>query len=190
MHFYFGREVSASRSIQDATYAAAKVVNGQNAVEGGVSAETSGARTRRIIECHDPKVGKFYTNAASCNGADLDNRISYAQTAPAPLARSQYKQRKTISKAPQRVRPEQKPNLRLTGKSPPPGLPPECRFPVGRALEIERILSAADDPRQSTWAKSYCRFRCEALRERCPVNDSDFHYSYYDICPGDAFSQC
>lgn len=47
-----------------------------------VSAETSSAHTGRIIRCHDPEAGEFYTNAATCEDADPHNRITIAE----PLA--------------------------------------------------------------------------------------------------------
>ncbi len=74
-----------------------------------------------------------------------------------------------------------KPNLRLTGEDPPRNLKPECRFPVGRAKEIERMLSAAKDPRKSTWRKEYCEMRAEARRERCGVPRSVYYYA--ELCP-------
>lgn len=38
--------------------------------DGDVSAETYDSRDSEIIECEDPEVGKFYTNADSCEEAD------------------------------------------------------------------------------------------------------------------------
>lgn len=40
--------------------------------DGDVSAETFEPRDADILECHDPEVGTFYTNAASCEEADLE----------------------------------------------------------------------------------------------------------------------
>lgn len=42
--------------------------------DGRVSAETFEARDSEIIECHDPEVGTFYTDAESCEEADLEQR--------------------------------------------------------------------------------------------------------------------
>ena len=157
--------------------------------EPHVSAETPYARTDQIIECHDPKVGKFYTNAAGCEGADLENRLSDYQTLWAPPTQSQFKRARSAGigrQAKSNAKPQ--PNLRLTGRSPPSGLPPECKFPVGKALEIERPLSAASDPYQSIWRVDYCRFRCEAVREGCPVSDVNFHFSFSSMCPNSTIS--
>lgn len=43
-----------------------------------VPAGTSEGRTDTPIKCVDPEVGEFWTNASSCEGADLNNRLSYA----------------------------------------------------------------------------------------------------------------
>jgi hypothetical protein len=44
----------------------------------GVPAGTS-ERTATIIQCHDPEIGEFFTNAATCEAADPHNRISIAE---------------------------------------------------------------------------------------------------------------
>jgi hypothetical protein len=36
-------------------------------------------RTDKIIQCHDPEIGEFFTNAATCEAADPHNRISIAE---------------------------------------------------------------------------------------------------------------
>jgi hypothetical protein len=72
--------------------------------------------------------------------------------------------------------------MRGPGRAPPDGLKPECRFPVGMALEKEPFLAAADDPLESTYRKSYCRFRKEAIEDQCPVPDSFYYYRYQQIC--------
>ncbi|MEJ8568630.1 hypothetical protein V3330_13440 [Wenzhouxiangellaceae bacterium CH-27] len=150
-------------------------------------------RTRTILRCHDPEMGEYYTNAATCEGADLANRMSYAQPVPINPGQAQYGNAAYQSPQNQagnsrsnrqlaQSKPPEKPNLRLTGKPPPPGLPAECKFPVGKALEIERDLAAADVPYESTWRKSYCRFRREAIEDGCPVSDQDFYYPMRQMC--------
>ena len=61
---------------------------------------------------------------------------------------------------------------------------------MGKALEIERDLAAADNPYESHWRKSYCRFRCEAIEQRCPVADSDFYYAYRPLCGAAEYDYC
>ena len=55
-----------------------------------VPAGTSPGRTDTPIKCHDPEIGDYWTNAASCEGADLYNRISEAQTRPTTPAQDKY----------------------------------------------------------------------------------------------------
>ncbi len=55
-----------------------------------VSAETSPGRTDTPIKCHDPEVGEFWTNAATCEAADLNNRITIAESPPGKPAEDRY----------------------------------------------------------------------------------------------------
>jgi hypothetical protein len=61
---------------------------------------------------------------------------------------------------------------------------------VGKALEIERDLAAADDPYNSTWRETYCRFRCEAIEDDCPVDDRDFYYKIRPMCRNTQYDYC
>ena len=58
-----------------------------------VPAGTSSARTNTPIKCYDPEIGEFWTNAATCEGADLNNRISNAQLLPTTAERDKYDDR-------------------------------------------------------------------------------------------------
>jgi hypothetical protein len=49
-----------------------------------VPAETSQGRTDTPIKCFDPEVGEFWTNAATCQSADLNKQLSN----PAPQVSS------------------------------------------------------------------------------------------------------
>jgi hypothetical protein len=142
-----------------------------------------------ILVCEHPELGTFYTNASSCHEADLDNRISHAESFSPVPDRDRYSgndyqtpQKAAGNSRTDRKPENQKPNLRLHGKSPPNGLNVSCKFSVGKALEIERTLAAADDPRESTWRESYCKQRCEAIRESCPVADDYFYYRFRNVC--------
>lgn len=159
----------------------------------GVSQETSSNRTDTPIKCVDPEIGEFWTNAATCEGADLYNRISIADPLVTPPTQQRYTNENYQSPQNQAVtrntnsqkgpkKASYKPNLRLTGKSPPKGLPVGCKFPVGRALEIERALSAADNPRESTWTEEYCEWRREVYSKECQVPVEVFYFSYRELC--------
>lgn len=151
-----------------------------------ISAETFGPRTNTPIKCHDPEIGEFWTNAATCEGADLHNRLSHAAplvTGPKtkPYSEQDYvpPEKQAVSS---RAKRNHKPNLRFAGKPPPSGLNISCKFAVGRALEIERDLAASDDPEESKWRENYCKWRCEVNKDRCPADDDYFYYRYRELC--------
>jgi len=158
---------------------------------GNVSAETSRARSDHIITCQHPEYGTVYSNAANCDEVDYENRLSRAESFQAVPERDRYtgtdyhspESAAANSRSYSTNKTQQKPNLRLHGKSPPSGLNVSCKFSVGKALEIERNLAASDNPRESSWRKSYCKFRCEAIQESCPVADDYFYYRYTELCP-------
>jgi hypothetical protein len=159
-----------------------------------VAAETSSARGDQILECHDPKVGKFYTNAASCAEADVHNRLSIAQPLasaqkPRPYSGTEYKSPAEQAKESRQSKPK-KPNLRLLAKAPPSGLNPACTFAVGKALELERDLSTVRDPSKSIWREDYCKWRCEAARDNCGVPADTYYYEYRKLCPDQYYYGC
>lgn len=157
-----------------------------------VSAGTSTGRSARIIACDLPDGSKAFTNAASCAEADFNNRLSIAQPLSSPPTQRPYSGEGYQPPA-QQARSKtktQKPNLRLTGKSPPSGLNVACTFAVGKALELERALSAAKEPQESIWREDYCEWRCEAIEEDCGVDDSYFYYRYQRLCRQEYLNGC
>jgi hypothetical protein len=157
-----------------------------------VPAETSPHRSDRILECDHPELGKVYTNAATCAAADVHNRLSYAEPLAKTPAQARYsgEMYQPPAEQAQKARTSQKPNLRLLAKAPPDGLNVSCKFAVGRALELERALSAAADPRESAWREDYCKWRCEAIAEDCGVDDSYFYYRYQRLCREENLDGC
>jgi hypothetical protein len=135
--------------------------------------------TDQIIKCFDPEKGEFWTNAKDCESADLSNRISNAQT---------YKSIDYISPSAKEVRrnlrasanrkSSGKPSLRQVGNTVPDGLSVSCKFAVGRAQEIERSLSVADDPAESIWRENYCRWVKDARNRGCRLERDVFYYGY------------
>lgn len=138
--------------------------------------------TQRLLaypqKCIDPNGKVIYTNQPDCANAAPTSTLSVVDSVPAkPRTDAQAKSRST----PDDHRAK-KPSLQLgTAASAPRDSPIECRFPVGKALEIERSLSAAKDPAESIWKKSYCKWIKEARRNRCQVSREIFYY--LDICP-------
>ena len=157
------------------------------------------ARTNDYLVCQhpDPNIGTIYTNEQNCEDVNLDNRLSQAepfQPIPNP---DRYKNNdyqtpdRAAANSRSNIQPKnQKPNLRLNGKSPPKGLNVSCKNSVGKALEIERTLAATDDPRESAWRDSYCKQRCEAIEERCPVADDYFYYRFRYMCGTTEYWNC
>ena len=147
-----------------------------------VAAATSSTRTHDYIVCELPDGTRGYTNAASCAEADFENRLSIAD----PLVPVPKRQRYTgehyqtpaqqAKNARNSAPSPRKPNLRLTGKSPPSGLDASCTFAVGKALELERVLSAVDNPRESIWRENYCHWMQEVRMENCEVPGDLFYY--------------
>jgi len=159
---------------------------------GNVSAETPPSGNDTIITCQHPEYGTVYSNAASCDEVDYDNRLSRAESYQAVPERDRYsgtdyhspESAAANSRSYSTNKKQQKPSLQLHGKSPPSGLNVSCKFSVGKALEIERSLAVSDDPHESSWRESYCKFRCEAIEENCPVADDYFYYRYRHVCQG------
>jgi hypothetical protein len=175
----------------NATWQTLKPSDSQPTGNASISAVTSSARTSTPIKCHDPEIGEFWTNAASCGEADLHNRISDAQSVTTAEERRAYGHEDYVSPQEEAERNRgktsnlnqsaaKKPSLPLAGKSPPSNLNAICTFAVGKALEIERALSAADDPAESKWKDDYCKWRREAREENCQV-PSDTYY-YENLC--------
>ncbi len=157
---------------------------------GNVSAETPRPGNDNIISCEHPEYGTVYSNAANCDEVDYENRLSRAESFQAMPERDRYSgsdyhspESAAANSLSYSTRKQQSPNLRLHGKAPPSGLNVSCKFSVGKALEIERDLAASGNPRESSWRESYCKFRCEAIEERCPVADDYFYYRYAELCP-------
>jgi hypothetical protein len=145
-----------------------------------VPAGTRAGRSEQIIECDLPDGSKAFTNAASCAEADFHNRLSIAQPLSSPPTQRPYSGEGYQPPA-QQVRSKtktQKPNLRLTGKSPPSGLNVACTFAVGKALELERALSVAKDPQESIWREDYCEWIEEARSSECSVGPDIFYYGH------------
>jgi hypothetical protein len=146
--------------------------------------QASNYRTNTPIKCHDPEVGEFWTNASSCDGADLNNRMSYATPLATSPAQDKYTQKNY--KKPEQIavnsRTDQKPDFRRKAKESPKGIPAECRFPVGEAAELERSMGVKDDPKDSIWAEKYCEWRREIGKLRCPIPNDFFYYSISTVC--------
>ncbi|HKX55689.1 MAG TPA: hypothetical protein VJN01_06295, partial [Xanthomonadales bacterium] len=156
-----------------------------------VSAEMS---AEGIIVCQHPEHGTVYTNAANCSEVDYDNRLSQAEPYEPIANPDRYKNndyqapqnaaansRSKNTSSKQQVSECDKTSLRMHARSPPKGLNVSCRFSVGKALEIERSLAVADDPAESTWLDSYCKWVNEAEKDECNIPSGT--YCFIEHCP-------
>ena len=136
-------------------------------------------RTAKIIQCTQPDGSVFWTNANRCEDADLNNTLSYYDhVTPAPRVRtSNLDQRKPKAK---RLQVANSGNKRL--KSIPWKMNNACSFAIGKAQQIEkRSLRLKDDPSESSWKNSYCRWVCEARAENC--EDIEDYLGMTRLCP-------
>lgn len=136
-------------------------------------------RTDQIIKCVDPEKGEFWTNAKDCESADLDNRISNAQTfRPTDYISPNAAESRKDLQVSKSSESNNKPSLRRVAKAVPSDLSVSCKFAVGKALEIERDLSAADTPGESIWRENYCRWVNETRSEGCDIAGNFFYYGH------------
>lgn len=168
-------------------------VGSSNSANNRVPAGTS--PIQGILTCQHPEHGTVYTNAASCDQVDYDNRISHADSFNPIPATDRYRAQdyQTPQNAAGNSRTNRKTQnmptnmcdkttLRLHARAPPKGLNVSCKFAVGKALEIERSLAVADNPSESTWKDSYCKWVNEAREEDCGVPSNA--YCFAEICRG------
>ena len=133
-------------------------------------------RTAKIIQCTQPDGSEFWTNASRCEDADLNNTLSYYDHAPQAKVDNR---RKPNSKQASR---QAKNSLQPISRS----MTNACSFPIGMARRIEKkSLSLKQDPSDSVWRNSYCRWVCEARREGCESVDSYLDLGH--LCPERAF---
>ena len=131
-------------------------------------------RTAVPIKCKKPDGSVFWTNALRCADADLDNRLSFAD----PVKRvPRVKVNDSISKKPQSSSAKNN-----NQKSFPQDMRFQCKYPIGMARKIEiKSLSLKDEPNESVWKDSYCRWVCEARAENC--GGLEGYLNLVSICP-------
>jgi hypothetical protein len=136
-------------------------------------------RTSTPIKCTKPDGSVFWTNAARCEDADLNNRLSFADPVK-PVPRVKLNSTKTS-----KSRTPESNSKRL--KSIPRNMKQECKFPVGKAQEIEKdSLRLKDNPAESIWKDSYCRWVCEARMDGCENIEEYLGLTY--LCPRRSYS--
>jgi hypothetical protein len=136
-------------------------------------------RTSTPIKCTKSDGSVFWTNAARCEGADLNNRLSFADPVkPVPRVRIKNKHNNAKKNGSAAASGSRKNSV----KPIPQGMPVACTFPIGMARKIEtRSLSLKADPAESIWKDSYCNWVCEARVENC--GDLNDYLKLVSLCP-------
>lgn len=136
-------------------------------------------RTATPIKCTKPDGSVFWTNAARCEGADLNNRLSYADPVkPVPRVKTDKNSGNSNDRSSSRKSESRDKSV----KSIPQKIPIACKFPIGMAQKIEtKSLSLKADPAESIWKDSYCKWVCEARVENC--GDLNDYLKLVRLCP-------
>lgn len=135
-------------------------------------------RTATPIECKKADGSVFWTNAARCADADLDNRLSIADPVK-PVSR--IKNKKATHNSSSVALPKIKTLKPITNELSIP-----CRYSIGMARKIEtRSLNLKDDPSESIWKTSYCGWVCEARVENC--GNLEEYLRLENLCPWQPF---
>lgn len=119
--------------------------------------ERGGERGDRILSCTGPDGRVFYTNAATCEAADLDNRVNVLpareDVAAAPAGRCLSEQGEVAHQ-----------------------FLPACQQQFREALEVERFLARAPDPVESRRAQEYCDLIAQGVSNGCLATSEIFCY--------------
>jgi hypothetical protein len=153
------------------------VIGNAQAVNRAV--EPAVRRTATPIKCTQADGSVFWTNASRCEDADLNNRLSFAEPVkPAPREKTKSSTYEITEKA--WINTSQA-NSRVL-KPIPRKMNNVCSFAIGKAQEIEKkSLRLKDDPAESLWKESYCRWVCEARAENC--EDIEDYLGMTQLCP-------
>ena len=110
----------------------------------------------RILTCTAADGSSFYTNAARCEDADLDNRLTEVP-AHQPAAEPRYGQNCLDPKQPHHFLPV-------------------CAEPFRAALELEQELAKSEAPVDSPQATEYCELIAQGVQAGCPATSALFCY--------------
>ena len=132
----------------------------RGSLEPAETAVESG-RTDQILTCKADDGSTFYTNATSCDAADLENRVNVVSSRPADTGMGQNclgtQEEKAVSM-----------------------FHSDCQVEFNKALELERYLAAADDPASSRRAQEYCDLIAQGVANGCMATSQTF--CYLQIC--------
>lgn len=135
----------------------------------------------RILQCEAPDGSTVYTNAVDCESVDHSQRVSVIaapkRAAPRPSAPPP---RQTVRPSRSTPPPPRcgRQSLQLFVPN-PQDVRQQCKWAWGRAQELERMLSQADDPGESIWLDEYCERVQEVVASACDFDAKAFCYEQY-----------
>jgi len=133
---------------------------------GAPETATDQAAHDHILTCKAPDGSVFYTNAATCEGVDLENHVSVVDAYQPGAGQASAGERKCLS--------DEGPEA--AGKQ----FLPMCREAYVKALKVEKFLRQADDPLRSPRAREYCDLITQGAKAGCPATSQLF--CYLDVC--------
>lgn len=161
----------------------------QNSAErvGVIQPQPEPRYTNEIKRCTAPDGSTFYTNAISCDQADLSNQLSIVDAPtrrPASQATRQASEPSTARQtSAQRSRPANRCGPgRPTQEAVSNKVPRACRWEWGRAQELDKLIRIADEPSESIWFEEYCERLREVRENGCRVDPSAFCFE--ELCLG------
>lgn len=131
-----------------------------------------------LRRCIGPNDEIVITDQPSCDNLDLKPGLSVID---APARRPLPQRADARGETATTPRAQRMPRQRDWGKPPPRGLTVECRWLVGRAGEIERLLGEAEDPAESIWRSEYCKILDQVGEAECRVPGDQFYF--WSLCP-------
>ncbi len=120
-------------------------------------------RTDTILSCTGPDGTPFFTNAARCEDADLDNRVNVV---PAQAA----------------GRPDPATCLGAQSGGRVHAFLSSCQEPFNQALALEPRLLEAEDPTASRSLRRYCDLVTEGVQSGCMATSAQF--CFLPLCRG------
>lgn len=140
--------------------------------------------TNNIQACQAPDGSTVYTNASDCDLVDHSQRVSVIPTPKQPATRSAQSPARRAP-TPTKSAPSRQ-NVQKCGRTSlhlavpnPRDVPQSCKWSWGRAQELERMIGAAKEPKESIWMEEYCERIREVISSECRLDAEGFCYEQY-----------
>jgi hypothetical protein len=135
----------------------------------------AGTRLKYPQKCIDANGNITITDQPDCANAKPKHTLSIVDSVSAPPRQTKPQNRKQASSYGKST------SGNKSVKAIPGTMVVACKFPIGMARKIEkRSLKLKDDPAESIWKDSYCRWVCEARNEQC--EDVNAYLEFSQMC--------